>query len=54
VMGADYARLHALVRGVSERLIEDRPLFEDLVRVNEMLRSPAAQQELLPPRPPAP
>jgi len=54
VMGADYARLHALVRGVSARLAEDRPLFEDLARVNELLRSPAAQQELLPPRPPAP
>jgi hypothetical protein len=32
----------------------DRPLFEDIARVNELLRSPAAQSQLLPLRPPAP
>jgi histidine ammonia-lyase len=54
LMGADYARLHALVRGVSGKLAADRPLFEDIARVNEQLRSPETQRELLPPRPPAP
>lgn len=54
LMGADYAKLHGLVRGVSEKLSVDRPLFEDIARVNELLRSPAAQNQLLPPRPPAP
>jgi phenylalanine ammonia-lyase len=54
LMGADYAKLHGLVRGISEKLSVDRPLFEDIARVNELLRSPAAQNQLLPPRPPAP
>jgi len=46
--------LHQRVRGVSERLHADRPLFEDIARVVELLQSEAAQQQLLPPRPPAP
>jgi tyrosine ammonia-lyase len=54
LMGADYTRLHALVRGVSGQLAADRPLFEDIARVNEQLRAPETQRELLPPRPPAP
>jgi histidine ammonia-lyase len=54
LMGADYAKLHDLVRGLSEKLSVDRPLFEDIARVNELLRSPEAQNQLLPPRPPAP
>ena len=54
LMGTDYAKLHSLVRGISEKLSADRPLFEDIARVNELLRSPAAQKQLLPPRPPAP
>ena len=53
IMGRDYARLHGLVRGVSAQLAEDRPLFEDIARVNELLRSPATQAQLLPPRPAA-
>jgi histidine ammonia-lyase len=52
-MGRDYARLHGLVRGVSAQLAEDRPLFEDIARVNELLRAPATQAQLLPPRPAA-
>jgi len=54
LMGADYARLHQLVRGVSEKLTLDRPLTDDIVRVRELLESAAAQTQLLPPRPPAP
>jgi histidine ammonia-lyase len=54
LMGEDYAKLRGLVRGVSEKLSADRPLFEDIARVNELLRSPEAQKQLLPPRPPAP
>lgn len=54
LMGGDYSALHRLVRGVSEKLGADRPLFEDIVRVNELLRSPDEQERLLPPRPSAP
>ena len=49
VMGGDYARLHGLVRGVSAQLAEDRPLQTDIERVNELLRSPAVQAQLIPP-----
>ena len=49
VMGGDYARLHGLVRGVSVQLAEDRPLQTDIERVNELLRSPAVQAQLIPP-----
>jgi histidine ammonia-lyase len=54
VMGESYAQLHQLVRAVSERLAEDRPLVEDIARVRDLLRSSAAQDKLLPPRPLAP
>jgi len=54
VMGRDFAKLHQLVRGVSEQLSVDRPLAEDIVRVRELLESGDAQTQLLPPRPPAP
>jgi len=53
-IGADYAKLHGLVRGVSDRLSTDRPLFEDIARIHDLLRSPETQNQLLPPRPPAP
>ena len=33
VMGGDYRKLHQLVRGVSAKLTDDRPLFEDIARV---------------------
>jgi histidine ammonia-lyase len=54
LMGGDYAKLHQLVRGVSDKLLGDRPLSEDLVRVRERLESDDAQTQLLPPRLPAP
>jgi len=54
LMGKDYAKLHGLIRGVSEKLTVDRPLVEDIVRVRELLQSGDAQTQLLPPRPPAP
>jgi histidine ammonia-lyase len=54
LMGANYARLHQLIRQVSDKLTVDRPLAEDINRVRELLESDSAQTELLPPRPPAP
>ena len=54
VMGGSYARLHQLVRRASKKLANDRPLFEDLARVRDLLQSPGAQEQLLPPRPPGP
>ena len=54
LMGRDYAKLHQLVRGISEKLSVDRPLAEDILRVRELLESDGAQAQLLPPRPPAP
>ena len=50
VLGAAYRRLYDMVRSVSPRLDEDRPLFEDLERVSAGLRSDAwATHCLLPP-----
>ena len=49
--------LHHLSVGqgrIPEKLTVDRPMFEDIARVNELLRSPVAQREMLPPRPRAP
>lgn len=54
VMGERYRELHRRVRGVSERLHGDRPLFEDIARVVELLQSEPVQRQLLPPRPSAP
>jgi histidine ammonia-lyase len=54
LMGKDYAKLHEMIRRVSEKLSVDRPLVEDIVRVRELLESGDAQTQLLPPRPPAP
>jgi len=54
VMGAAYQTLHGLVRTVSDPLGEDRPLFEDIERVTELLQSPAAQEACLAPRPESP
>lgn len=54
VMGERYAQVHRLVRGVSEQLVEDRPLFEDIARVRDLLQSPHAQRQCLSPRPCAP
>jgi histidine ammonia-lyase len=54
LMGKDYAKLRQLIRGVSEKLSVDRPLFDDIVRVRELLETDDAQNQLLPPRPPSP
>jgi histidine ammonia-lyase len=54
IMGGHYRQLHQLVRGVSARLLTDRPLFEDIASVTELLQSAAAQEQLLPPRPAGP
>ena len=51
LMGGDYRKLHQLVRGVSPKLTNDRPLFEDIPRVVELLRSPEVQARFLPARP---
>src|SRR5271154_1220325 len=39
VMGGDYKKLHGLVRAVSPKLENDRPLVEDIRRVTELLQS---------------
>jgi histidine ammonia-lyase len=54
VLGTDFAAWHALIRGVSPALEEDRPLHEDLDRVARLLRSDEARSRCLPPRPPNP
>jgi histidine ammonia-lyase len=54
VMGRSYQGLHGLVRSVSPRLTVDRPLYEDISAMYQLLQSAEVQQRLLPPRPPAP
>jgi histidine ammonia-lyase len=54
VMGECYRGLHRLVRSTSEKLANDRPLFEDIARVGDLLKSPEAQASLLPTRPASP
>jgi histidine ammonia-lyase len=44
VMGGDYKRLYDLVRGVSPKLENDRPLAEDIQRVTDLLQSEGAQK----------
>ena len=53
-MGECYRGLHRLVRSTSEKLTNDRPLFEDIARVCELLKSPEAQASLLSKRPASP
>jgi len=43
-MGGDYQKLHGLVRAVSPKLENDRPLVEDIRRVTELLQSEDAQK----------
>ena len=50
VLGGDYRKLYELVRGVSPKLESDRPLFEDIQRVTNLLQTEDAQQHCL--RPP--
>lgn len=54
VMGERYRELHRLVRTVSEKLGNDRPLFEDIARVTALLQTDDVQRALLPARPAAP
>lgn len=53
VMGGDYKKLYDLVREVSPTLDKDRPLFEDIDRVRQVLESEDAQKHCLPLRPKA-
>ena len=46
VMGRDFRKLHGLIRGVSAKLVNDRPLDDDIRRVNELLQSASAQKFL--------
>ena len=50
VLGGDYRDLFELVRGVSPKLENDRPLHEDIQRVTALLQSEDAQQRCLRPR----
>ncbi len=55
VLGGDYRKLYELVRGVSPKLENDRPLNEDIQRVTALLQTEDAQQHCLRPEPtPAP
>jgi len=45
VMGGDYKKLHDLVRAVSPKLENDRPLVEDIQRVTDLLQSEDAQRQ---------
>ena len=49
VLGGDFKKLYELVRGVSAKLENDRPLNEDIARVTALLQSEAAQQHCLRP-----
>ena len=46
VMGRDYRKLYGLVRALSPKLENDRPLAADIERVTALLQSAAAQQAL--------
>jgi histidine ammonia-lyase len=50
VLGDDYRQLYELVRGVSQKLENDRPLYEDVQRVTTLLQSDVAQQRCLRPQ----
>ncbi len=54
IMGQRYRELHNLVRTVSAKLENDRPLFEDIAALCALLKKPEAQQKLLLPRPQSP
>ncbi len=49
VLGGDFKKLYELVRAVSPKLENDRPLNEDIARVTALLQSEAAQAECLRP-----
>ena len=50
VLGGDFQKIYKLVRGVSQKLENDRPLNEDIARVTELLQSENAQQQCLRPQ----
>ena len=50
VLGGDFKKLYELVRGVSPKLENDRPLNEDIARVTALLQSEDAQQHCLRPQ----
>jgi histidine ammonia-lyase len=54
VMGERYRELHEVVRSVSGKLENDRPLFEEIASLCELLKGSEAQQALLSPRPESP
>lgn len=43
-MGGDFKKLHRLVRAISPKLENDRPLFEDVEKVAGLLQAEAAQK----------
>jgi histidine ammonia-lyase len=47
VLGDDFKKLYELVRGVSPKLENDRPLNEDIARVTALLQSEDAQLQCL-------
>jgi histidine ammonia-lyase len=50
VLGSDFKKLYELVRGVSPKLENDRPLSEDIQRVTTLLQSEDAQKNCLRPQ----
>ena len=48
-LGGDYRKLYDLVRSVSPKLENDRPLAEDITRVMELLQSETVQKKCLQP-----
>lgn len=44
VMGGDYKKLYAMVRDLSPKLENDRPLMDDISRVADLLKSEGAQK----------
>jgi histidine ammonia-lyase len=50
VLGGDFKKFYELVRGVSPKLENDRPLNEDIARVTALLQSESAQQHCLRPQ----
>ncbi|HZL13972.1 MAG TPA: aromatic amino acid ammonia-lyase, partial [Verrucomicrobiae bacterium] len=49
-LGGDFKKLYDLIRAVSPKLENDRPLNEDIARVATLLQSESAQQECLRPK----
>jgi histidine ammonia-lyase len=46
-LGGDYRKFYELIRGISPKLENDRPLNEDIERVTAFLQSEEAQQNCL-------